>query len=118
MAISSLKFVVGDIHLGKITVLSFFPFFFHEGKTEGDFSTCAEWRTFPGENCCVGSVFRRNCVIKTTGFTLLKKLLMLGKALENGLENVAGKGHFQAAALLPFSIFPISPLLLRAHVDT
>lgn len=83
-----------------------------------DISTCAELRTLTGEHCCVGSVVCRSCVIEATGVTLLKKSHDTWQAFKNGLESVAGKAHFQATTLLPFSRFPISPLLLRAYVDT
>lgn len=106
VAISYLKLVVGGIRLAKMASVSLLLLLLMWGRQKGDFSACAELRTLPGENCYVGSVVHRNCVIKTTGFTLLKKLLVLGKALKNWFGKCGWKRTFPSSHPPPCLQFP------------
>lgn len=111
MPISHLKLVVGDIHLAKTTSCSIVFFLIGE-RQKGDVSTCAKLRTFLGANCYVGSVVRRKCVIRATGFTLLKKLL----GYLAGLQKMVWKVWLEKdiSKQPPSSYSPVSPLALSS----
>lgn len=75
-----------------------FSFFLMRGRQEGDVSTCAELKTFFGENRYLVSVGSRNCVISAAGFILLKKtLLILVKALKKSLGKCGWKRTFPSS---------------------